>query len=206
MPSRPTGTGVMWAGSQDGTMYVLDSGTGKVVGTVAVGGPVSSAPLTVLGHAYVGTSAGVVSYLYYDDFTKAIQVEWKFPADGAISGTPVPAAGGDTVFTATTHGIVYAVQPGDVNGTALWSCHVGGPVRSGLAVYNDAVYVGSDDGYLYAIDISTGTVRWKYKAGGAIQSPVLAAGGADLLRQPRPPGVRAARVASAAARPARCPG
>jgi outer membrane protein assembly factor BamB len=181
LPSQPTGTGVVWAGSQDGTMYVLDTGTGQVVGKLAVGGPVGAAPVTATGQVYLGTTTGVLYNVYYEDFTKSTDVQWKFAADGAITGTPVPAARGETVFAATARGTVYAVQPGSTltnePGTALWSYRVGGPVRSGLAVYNGVVYAGSDDGYLYAIDISTGTVRWKYRAGGAIQSQVLAAGG-----------------------------
>jgi len=177
MPSEATGTGVVWVGSQDGTMYVLDTGTGKVVNKLAVNGPVGSAPVTVTGQVYVGTGTGFLWDVRYEDFTKSTQVEWKFRADGAIMGTPVPAAGGDTIFAATTHGTVYAVQPGSELGKALWSCHVGGPVRSRLAVYNGVVYAGSDDGYLYAIDISTGTVSWKYKAGGAIWSTILAKDG-----------------------------
>jgi outer membrane protein assembly factor BamB len=39
------------------------------------------------------------------------------------------------------------------------------------------VYIGSDDGYLYAIDFGTGTQRWKFKTDGMIRSsPTLAAG------------------------------
>ncbi len=39
------------------------------------------------------------------------------------------------------------------------------------------VYIGSDDGYLYAIDFGTGMQRWKFKTGGMIRSsPTLAAG------------------------------
>ena len=181
MPSQPTGTGVVWAGSQDGTMYVLDTGNGKIVEKLAVGGPVGSAPVTVTGQVYVSTGNGVVYDVFYEDFTNTAKVEWKFPADGAITGTPVPAARGDTIFAATTRGTVYAIQPGsDIGnepGTALWTRRVGGPVRSGLAVYNGAVYVGSDDGCLYAIDISTSDVRWKYKTGGAIRSKVVARDG-----------------------------
>ncbi|MGH3250114.1 MAG: PQQ-binding-like beta-propeller repeat protein [Trebonia sp.] len=186
LPSQPTGTGVVWAGSQDGTMYVLDAGTGtagtgKVVDKVAVGGPVGSAPLTVSGQAYAGTSKGVLYKLFYEDFTSSIEVNLKFRADGAITGTPVPATSGDIVFAATTGGTVYAVQPGSAlanqSGMQLWSLPVGGPVRSGLALDNDTVYAGSDDEHLYAIDLSTGKVRWTYKAGGAIRGSVLAANG-----------------------------
>jgi outer membrane protein assembly factor BamB len=41
------------------------------------------------------------------------------------------------------------------------------------------LYVGCDDGYLYALDISTGAQRWRYKTGGAIRSQILVAG--DLV-------------------------
>jgi outer membrane protein assembly factor BamB len=181
MPSEPTGTGVVWAGSQDGTMYLLDTGTGKVVDKRAVGGPVGSPPVTVTGQVYVGTANGVLYDMFYEDFTKSTEVHWKFQADGAITGSPFPTARGDTIFAATTHGTVYAVQPGsDITrepGKAVWSCRVGGPVRSRLAVYNGMVYAGSDDGYLYAIDISTGAVSWKYQADDAIRSTILAKDG-----------------------------
>src|SRR5262249_16725012 len=58
MPSQPDGTGIVWAGSRDGTMYVLNSGNGKVVNKFAVNGPVSTAPLNVVGQVYVATSKG----------------------------------------------------------------------------------------------------------------------------------------------------
>jgi outer membrane protein assembly factor BamB len=170
LPSTPTGTGVVWVGSQDGTLYVLSTSTGKVVGKLAAGGPVGAAPVTVTGQVYAGTSKGLLWNLYYDDFTKRIEANWNFQAHGPIMSAPVPAASGDITFVATGFGIVHAVQ----SGHAVWNCQVNGPVRSGLAVYDGMVYAGDDDGYLSAIDISTGTVSWKYPAGGAIRSIVLA--------------------------------
>ena len=38
-------------------------------------------------------------------------------------------------------------------------------------------YVGCDDGYLYAIDITSQELRWKHKAGGAIRSTIVASDG-----------------------------
>ena len=37
-------------------------------------------------------------------------------------------------------------------------------------VYRGVVYIGSDDGYLYAINAEDGTLKWKYKTEGAIGS------------------------------------
>lgn len=42
---------------------------------------------------------------------------------------------------------------------------------------NKPVYIGSDDGYLYAIDAMTGILRWKFGTGGIIRScPTIDAG------------------------------
>ncbi len=60
------------------------------------------------------------------------------------------------------------------NGTLRWKFKTGDDVDSAPAVDADGtVYVGSEDGYLYAIN-SDGTLRWKYKTGGAIfDSPTI---------------------------------
>ena len=50
-------------------------------------------------------------------------------------------------------------------------------MQSGPILGSGVLYVGSDDGYLYAIDISTGTLRWRYRTGGPIRSRIVTAGG-----------------------------
>jgi outer membrane protein assembly factor BamB len=36
---------------------------------------------------------------------------------------------------------------------------------SSPSVFDGIVYVGSDDGYLYAMDAQTGGLKWKFKVG-----------------------------------------
>jgi eukaryotic-like serine/threonine-protein kinase len=58
-----------------------------------------------------------------------------------------------------------------------WSFHTKGEVVSSPAVVGGVVYVGSNDGNLYAIDESSGKLRWKFETGSAIpSSPAVAAG------------------------------
>jgi outer membrane protein assembly factor BamB len=183
MVGQALGLEVVWVGSQDGTVYLLGTDSGQVVHQHATGGTISSAPLVILGRGYVGTSKGI---LYDLDFDAAFantspDVDWTFAADGGIAGTPAPSgASVNTFFTATTRGNVYEVQPGSnigpQPGTALWTTPLGGSVQAGPAFDGDSLtlYVGSDDGYLYAIDTSAnGAVSWKYKTGGAIRSGIL---------------------------------
>jgi outer membrane protein assembly factor BamB len=170
---KPQGTDLVWAASQDGTMYSLDTKAGAVAGQYAADGAISAAPLVITGATYFGTAKGTLYYLFFDDLDPSMDVHWKLNADGAISGTPV--VNGETVYAATVSGTVYSV--GLSTGNQLWTCRVGGPVRGGPAFYNGALYVGCDDGNLYAIDVSTGTVRWKYPSGGAIRSAIVTSGG-----------------------------
>jgi len=164
-------------------MYVFDTDNGKLLDKVAVGGPVSAAPLDVVGQVYVATSKGVMYDLFYEDLLNGTgaNVNWKFQGDGAIMGSPVLTGNGDTFFVATVRGTVYAIRPGsDIGnepGTALWTFRPGGPVRSGLAFHDNTLYVGSDDGYLYAIDTTGPALSWKHKTGGAIRSQILVTGG-----------------------------
>jgi outer membrane protein assembly factor BamB len=52
----------------------------------------------------------------------------------------------------------------------LWTFKAQEGITSTAAVVNGAVYVGSLDGNLYALDLATGKVRWTYKATDEIKS------------------------------------
>lgn len=49
------------------------------------------------------------------------------------------------------------------DGAELWRFVGGGPFRLPPAAANGKVYAGSDDGYLYALDLKTGKMLWKVK-------------------------------------------
>jgi len=51
-----------------------------------------------------------------------------------------------------------------------WTFHTNGEVISSPAVVNGVVYVGSNDGNLYAIDQQTGSQKWKFQTGARITS------------------------------------
>ena len=58
-----------------------------------------------------------------------------------------------------------------------WSFTTGGSVESSPAVSGTTVYVGSNDGELYALDAATGQLRWTFATGSDVwSSPAVAAG------------------------------
>ncbi len=60
-------------------------------------------------------------------------------------------------------------------GGVRWEVPTGGAVRSSPAVTRNRVFVGSGDGFLYAIDRASGRVVWRYPAGARVDaSPAVA--------------------------------
>ncbi|HYF66993.1 MAG TPA: PQQ-binding-like beta-propeller repeat protein [Ohtaekwangia sp.] len=55
-------------------------------------------------------------------------------------------------------------------GSPLWKLKTKGKIFSSPVMADDVLYVGSEDGFLYAINASTGTVKWKFKTRRAVHS------------------------------------
>ncbi len=77
-----------------------------------------------------------------------------------------------------------AAHPGAYSSAAVrrlagvaWKFQTGGPVRSSAAVVGGVVYVGSSDGWLYAIDEASGGEIWRFATGGPVDSSPAVAGG-----------------------------
>ncbi|MCH7814521.1 MAG: PQQ-like beta-propeller repeat protein, partial [Planctomycetes bacterium] len=54
-----------------------------------------------------------------------------------------------------------------------WKFETQEPFSSSAAVVDDTVYVGCDDGRLYALDLRQGKPKWQYEAEGPVQSSPL---------------------------------
>uniref|UniRef100_UPI0013DF8955 outer membrane protein assembly factor BamB family protein n=1 Tax=Enterobacter hormaechei TaxID=158836 RepID=UPI0013DF8955 len=61
-----------------------------------------------------------------------------------------------------------------ISGDERWRFATGGDVQSSPETADGVVYVGSDDGNLYAIDAATGAERWRFATGSNVgSSPVV---------------------------------
>jgi outer membrane protein assembly factor BamB len=144
---------VLYFGSDDGNVYAVDSETGRRIWKRATGGPVPSTPAVANGVVYVGSYDG--KFYAFDAHTG--ELKWKFKTEG------------ERRFEAKG---INGWQPKTQTMADPFDVFLSSPV-----VAQGAVYFGSGDGNLYALDTSTGEQRWKFKTGDVIHSsPAFADG------------------------------
>ena len=89
-----------------------------------------------------------------------------------------PVLGQDAMFRGNPqHSGVYSGAGISKFTKVRWHFHTGGQVLSSPAVAGDAVYVGSSDHQLYALDRGMGTVKWKFKTDSRVTSSPAVSGG-----------------------------
>ncbi len=116
---------------------------------------------------YAATTTGTV----YAIDTKDDKLLWTYNAGGNITSS-ITIYDGQLIFSGA--GKVHSVAA--INGVATWTTAL--PVDfSSPAVAAPYVYVGANDGKLYALDITTGTSKWTYATGAPIQSSPMVYGG-----------------------------
>jgi outer membrane protein assembly factor BamB len=113
---------------------------------------------------YVGSEDNnlyAVGILYGD-------LRWKFTTKGKILSTATFSPDGERLYFGSNDGNVYAVAAS--SGKLFWSVQTeGGVVASPLVSKTGTIYVGSHDGYLYALDsAANGTTVWRKYLGGPI--------------------------------------
>ncbi len=84
----------------------------------------------------------------------------RMPYDRAFRGV---VADGRLYYGRSTDGTVVAIDA--VTGQDLWTFQTDGPVRFAPAAWNGAVFVASDDGWLYCLGAADGQLRWKHRGG-----------------------------------------
>jgi len=145
--------GAIFFGGDDGNIYAVDAATGRQLWKRATGGPAPSTPAVADGAVYAVSYDGK---LYALD-AKTGAVRWKF------------TTGGERRFEAKN---LHGMQPKNQTIADPYDTFLSSPV-----VAQGAVYFGSGDGNLYAVDAATGELRWKFQTGDVVHaSPAYADG------------------------------
>lgn len=152
--SSPAVSGeTLYIGSDDHNLYAFEASTGALRWKFKTDGRVTSSP---------AVSGGVVYFGSYDSYFYAVdavtgQLKWKFKTAG------------ERRFSATH---LHGAEPAAETMPDPFDFYLSSPV-----VADGAVYFGSGDTNIYALDAATGALKWKFKTGDVVHaSPALSGG------------------------------
>ena len=145
--------GVAYVGSTDGNLYALDAASGALKWKFATQSWVTSSPAVASGIVYFGSYD---SYFYAVDAATG-QLKWKFQSAGEKR-------------YAGKH--LHHLEPAAETMPDPWDFYLSSP-----AVWNAAVYFGSGDGNVYALDANSGALKWKFQTGDVVHSSPAVADG-----------------------------
>ncbi len=160
-------------GEDDGSILAVNQTNGHGIwATKTSGGAgVRNALAVAYGRVYVGTLKGFVAL---NELTGA--TAWTFNTNNANATSAAVSQG--IVYFGTGKGNVYAVNA--TTGAQIWGPTLSsGAVTSSpaLAMGSKILLVGSNDHYLYALNMTNGLLLWRYLTGAAVSSSPAVADG-----------------------------
>jgi len=150
-------------------VVALNETTGKSAWNynTAVPTTITTAPATAYGNVYLGLDS--TRFLALNQATGSLV--WSFNTPSGSNAT-TPAIYSGVVYFGTGRGIVYARNA--TTGGPIWSytTPTGGAVASSpaLALGSKALFFGSNDRYLYALNMVNGMLLWSKLTGGQVSS------------------------------------
>jgi outer membrane protein assembly factor BamB len=161
-------------GTEDGTVFALNTENGKTVWTYSAAGAVKGAVAFSRGRLYFGDYGGQVHSISARDGHRY----WTASPGGRFYSTGALAWG--RFYVGNTDGRMYSYT---TSGELAWARQTGAYVYASPAVADagagPTVYAGSYDGTFYAWNAKTGDTRWTYNAGGKISGGAFVIG--DLV-------------------------
>src|SRR3954470_19977620 len=177
LPSRSESSpividGIVYFGSENGTVYAYRASNGAKVWTYHAGGAVKAGLAYSHGVLYFGDYSGAVTALRAKNGSRVWSTATSgasFNRSGQFYSTPAVAYG--RVYLGNTDSFVYSFVA--KNGHLAWRHGTGAYVYAAPAVSSaprigPAVFIGSYDGNFYALDAKSGGVRWSHHVGGRI--------------------------------------
>lgn len=157
-------------GSEDSTFYALDYRSGRMNWTQPTKDRVRGTARIEHGHVFFGSDDGKIYALGAANG----RLLWAYDTTAPVRGRPFVT--NDLVIAGSESGEVVGLG---LSGGRKWSYRTRrGVISSPYVDMNEGMcFVGSSDGYMYAVDASNGFNSWRFRTNGpVISSPVEANG------------------------------
>lgn len=92
---------------------------------------------------------------------------WSYEIPGDVFSSPCLVSDGMMIIVGSMNKIIYAIQR--ESGNVVWMFETGGEVWASASYNGNEIFMGSDDGFVYCLDID-GKLLWKTKLNGKIRS------------------------------------
>ncbi|HJZ81821.1 MAG TPA: PQQ-binding-like beta-propeller repeat protein, partial [Pyrinomonadaceae bacterium] len=163
--------GTAYIAGCDEVFRAIQIADGKQIFQVASGAYTGASPALGGGAAFYGTFNNEVLMVNLAEHRIAWRYQHpqrKFPfySSAAVTANRIVVGGRDKMV----HGVSTA-------GKGLWTFATNARVESSPAIAGDRVFVGSNDGRLYVLNLDTGAKLWEFNAGAPLSaSPAIASG------------------------------
>ena len=175
------GYGLVYFGSDNGTLWAVDQVTGKevwhfkILGRGSQGKTIFSTPALLEGKLYFGAYDG---NMYALD-AKTGTLLWTYMDADWIGSSPCVAPELGLVYVGLEYGL-WKKRGGIValdaqTGKKKWEYIQMPELTHSSPAYtarHQAILIGSNDGVCYCFDAKTGVLRWQYKTGGDIKASI----------------------------------
>ncbi len=155
----------IFIGSEDHRVHAISASTGRVLWTYYTEGPVRSSPVIRDRHIFIGSDDSFLHVINAETGRRALKIE----GGAAIRSTPL----------ITEESILFGTESGDMictdfHGKTRWQANTKGAITSSPRMQDGAIYFGSLDARLYALDAKTGWSIWEFRMkSGTVSSPWL---------------------------------
>ena len=160
-------------GADDGSLYALEAGRGRLCWRTNTGGSIAGSPCIAEQTVYVGNLGGTICAVDL----RSGKLRWKFEAGTSIYASASFAE--NTIFIGTTGGTMYALDA--TKGTLVWKTDLGGVINSGAVIAANVLYVGTLTKTLFGLQTTDGAVVFKQEVPGRVKTSAAVAHGRLFL-------------------------
>ncbi len=146
-------------GSEDHSFNAVDYQTGRINWSYTTQGRIRSTPRIAHGHVFFGSDDG---YLYALVASNGRHL-WQYEMGSPVRGQPFVT--NELVISGSESGEVVGLE---LSGERKWSRPLRRAASSPFVDEEGICYVGGFDGFLYALDATSGYVLWRFRTTGPI--------------------------------------
>ena len=172
-PALDPESDIVYIGAYDGWLYAVNKNFGTLVWETKLGDYIGSSPLLFNGTVFIGVEMKApAGYLVGMNAGNGVEVFWSEMFQSHPHSTPTVDPETGSILIGSNDSFFYCYWIG--NKSERWRFKTGGDIKSTAAVAEGISYITSFDSKLYAVDITTGQVKWEYDSDQpSMSSPTL---------------------------------